>query len=79
MSITKSAKWSGAFQHRGIVVYRRLAGTGTTGGQWMTDNTHFTTKKAALAYLDGLPAGTVTSGNHVVGPPVPAKKVWGVV
>ena len=66
MTITKQAGWKAHSVRRGVTIYRRASGTGTSQGAWMVANTTFDTLAQARDYVDSLRAGTVIGNGQVI-------------
>lgn len=68
MTLTIAAKWETHSVRRGVIIRRRLAGTGTACGQWYAAGTYFQTLGKACEYIDSLPIGYFAGPNQTVNP-----------
>lgn len=57
MILTKKASWMLHSELRGVPIYKRVGGTGTACGNWLTPGTYHNSLVAAKNYINSLPIG----------------------
>jgi hypothetical protein len=55
MVITKKAQWTKYSVHRGVQIFKRVAGTGTSQGSWLAAGCYYASLKRAVAGIEAIP------------------------